>query len=224
MPAITRDFTRPTPAQIEAFRTIGAATAHEAFGRQGAVDSAIKPIYPGIRVLGPAFTLQTPPGDNLTLHAALKLAKPGDVLVIDAGDYTEQGSFGDVMATSALALGLAGLVTNGGVRDAASIRDLGFPIFSRSVSIKGTIKETLGPINQPIIFGGITVHPGDLVIGDDDGLVIIPYAEIDKVLEVSNQREAKEAGIRAELAKGRTTWDISNFNALLKRNGVDIEL
>lgn len=224
MPKITRDFPRPSPDQIRAWEGIGAATAHEAFGRQGAVDSAIKPIYPGMTILGSAFTLVTQPGDNLTIHAALKLAKPGDVLVIDAGDYTEQGSFGDVMATSALALGIAGLVTNGGVRDAASIRDLGFPIFSRSVSIKGTVKETLGPINQPISFGGVTVNPGDLVIGDDDGLVVIPLEEIDAVLAVAKKREEKEARIRAELAKGRTTWDISDFNALLKRNGIEIEL
>ncbi|MBB3770033.1 4-hydroxy-4-methyl-2-oxoglutarate aldolase [Angulomicrobium tetraedrale] len=224
MSKINRDFPRPTAAQIEAFRAIGAATAHEAFGRRGAVDSAIKPTYPGIRILGPAFTLKSPPGDNLTLHAALKLAKPGDVLVVDAGDYPEQGSFGDVMATSAKALGLAGLVTNGGVRDAASIRDLGFPIFTRAVSIRGTIKESLGPLAEPIVFGGIHVNPGDLVIGDDDGLVIIPLAEVDAVLDVATKREAKEAGIRAELAKGRTTWDISNFNALLKRNGLDLEI
>lgn len=224
MPKVTRDFPRPSPEQVQAFKAIGAATVHEALGRRGAVDSAIKPIYPGLRVLGPAFTLVSPPGDNLTIHAALKLARPGDVLVIDSGDYTEQGAFGDVMATSAVALGIAGLVTNGGVRDAASIRDLGFAIFSRSISIKGTVKETLGPINQPIVLGGVTVHPGDLVIGDDDGLVVVPRAEIDEVLKVASQREAKEASIRAELAKGRTTWDISNFNALLKRNGIDVEL
>ena len=191
---------------------------------RGRSNSAIKPIYPGLRILGSALTLVTQPGDNLTIHAALKLAQPGDVLVIDAGDYPEQGSFGDVMATSALALGVAGLVTNGGVRDAASIRDLGFPIFSRSISIKGTVKETLGPINQPISFGGVTVNPGDLVIGDDDGLVVIPLAEIDAVLAIAQKREEKEANIRAELAKGRTTWDISNFNALLQRNGIDVEI
>lgn len=224
MPKITRDFQRPTREQIEAFRNIGAATAHEAFGRQGAVDPAIKPIYPGIRVLGPALTLQCPPGDNLTLHAAMKLGKPGDVLVLDAGNYPEQGSFGDVMGTSALALGLGGLVTNGGVRDAASLRDMGFPVFSRAISIQGTIKATLGPINQQIVFGGVTVHPGDLVLGDDDGLVVIPLAEIDNVLAVAIKRDAKEAEIRAELKKGRTTWDISNFNALLKRNGIDVEI
>lgn len=224
MPKITRDFPRPTRAQVQGWEGIGAATAHEAFGRHGAVDSAIKPIYPGLRILGSALTLVTQPGDNLTIHAALKLAQPGDVLVIDAGDYPEQGSFGDVMATSALALGVAGLVTNGGVRDAASIRDLGFPIFSRSISIKGTVKETLGPINQPISFGGVTVNPGDLVFGDDDGLVVIPLAEIDAVLAIAKKREEKEANIRAELAKGRTTWDISNFNALLRRNGIDVEI
>lgn len=112
-----------------------AATAHEAFGRRGAVDSAIKPIYPGLRVLGFAFTVKISAGDNFTIHAALELAKPGDVLVIDAGDYTEQGSFGDVMATAALSRSIAGLVTNGGVRDAERIHKLGFPMFSRAISI-----------------------------------------------------------------------------------------
>lgn len=224
MTQIARDFPRPTKEQIEAFRQIGAATAHEAMGRRGAVDSAIKPIYPGIRVLGPAFTIQTPPGDNLTLHAALKLAKPGDVIVVDAGDYTEQGAFGDVMATSALSLGIGGLVTNGGVRDAEAIRDLGFAIFSRSISIKGTIKAALGDINQTIVFGGVSIDPGDLVLGDDDGIVVIPREEIDIVLAESRKRDEKEAAIRARLQAGETTWDISNFNALLKRSGVDIEL
>ncbi|MET0743981.1 MAG: S-adenosylmethionine--2-demethylmenaquinone methyltransferase, partial [Microvirga sp.] len=153
-----------------------------------------------------------------------KLAKPGDVIVVDAGDYTEQGAFGDVMATSALSLGIGGLVTNGGIRDAEAIRDLGFPIFSRSISIKGTIKAALGDINQPIVFGGVSINPGDLVLGDDDGIVVIPREEIDTVLSESRKRDDKETAIRARLAAGETTWDISNFNALLKRIGVDIEL
>lgn len=224
MSKIIQDFVRPTREQIDAFKEITAATAHEAFGRRGAVDSAIKPIYPGLRVLGSALTVKTPAGDNLTIHAALQLAKPGDVLVIDAGDYTEQGSFGDVMATAALSQGIAGLVTNGGVRDAERIRKLGFPIFSRSISIKGTVKETFGEVNHPISFGGVTIHPGDLIIGDDDGIVAIPRDEIDDVLQASRSRDEKEVKLRAQIQQGKTIWELHDFNVLLKRNGIDVEI
>lgn len=223
MTSIRTDFPRPTPEQVAAFATIGAATVHEALGRRGAVDSAIKPIWPGLRIVGAAFPLKTQPGDNLTLHAAMKLARPGDVLVVDAGDYTEQGSFGDVMATSAQSLGLAGLVTNGGVRDAAAIRDIGFPIFSRAISIKGTVKATLGPIAQPIVVGGVTVHPGDLIVGDDDGLVVVPLDEVEAVLTASHARLEKEERLRAELQSGKTTWDIGNYDALLAQTGQSLQ-
>ncbi|AIB15331.1 4-hydroxy-4-methyl-2-oxoglutarate aldolase (plasmid) [Azospirillum argentinense] len=223
MTSIRTDFPRPTPEQIAAFATIGAATVHEALGRRGAVDSAIKPIWPGLRIVGAAFPLKTQPGDNLTLHAAMKLARPGDVLVVDAGDYTEQGSFGDVMATSAQSLGLAGLVTNGGVRDAAAIRDIGFPIFSRAISIKGTVKATLGPIAQPIVVGGVTVHPGDLIVGDDDGLVVVPLDEVEAVLTASRARLEKEERLRADLQSGKTTWDIGNYDALLAQTGQSLQ-
>ncbi|MBK3801849.1 4-carboxy-4-hydroxy-2-oxoadipate aldolase/oxaloacetate decarboxylase [Azospirillum brasilense] len=223
MTSIRTDFPRPTPEQVAAFATIGAATVHEALGRRGAVDSAIKPIWPGLRIVGAAFPLKTQPGDNLTLHAAMKLARPGDVLVVDAGDYPEQGSFGDVMATSAQSLGLAGLVTNGGVRDAAAIRDIGFPIFSRAISIKGTVKATLGPIAQPIVVGGVTVHPGDLIVGDDDGLVVVPLDEVEAVLTASHARLEKEERLRAELQSGKTTWDIGNYDALLAQTGQSLQ-
>lgn len=224
MSKLTQDFIRPDQELIDAFKDITAATAHESFGRRGAVDSAIKPIYPGLRVLGSAFTVKTPAGDNFTIHAALQLAKPGDVLVIDAGDYTEQGSFGDVMATAALSRGIAGLVTNGGVRDAERIHKLGFPIFSRSISIKGTVKETFGEINQPIAFGGVTINPGDLIIGDDDGIVAIPREKIEEVLAASRSRDEKEVKLRAQIQQGKTIWELHNFNALLKRNGIDVEI
>ncbi|QCO05702.1 4-carboxy-4-hydroxy-2-oxoadipate aldolase/oxaloacetate decarboxylase [Azospirillum argentinense] len=223
MTSIRTDFPRPTPEQVAAFATIGAATVHEALGRRGAVDSAIKPIWPGLRIVGAAFPLKTQPGDNLTLHAAMKLARPGDVLVVDAGDYPEQGSFGDVMATSAQSLGLAGLVTNGGVRDAAAIRDIGFPIFSRAISIKGTVKATLGPIAQPIVVGGVTVHPGDLIVGDDDGLVVVPLDEVAAVLAASRARLEKEERLRADLQTGKTTWDIGNYDALLAQTGQSLQ-
>lgn len=201
------------------YRDITAATAHEAMGRKGALDSAIKPIRRGMRVLGPAFTCLCPPGDNLTLHAALKLAKPGDVLICAAAGFTEQGLFGDVMASCAKGKGLAGLVVDGGVRDAADIDRIGFPVFSRSISIKGAVKETLGPINQPIVVGGELVSPGDLIIGDDDGVVAIPAALIEETVATCIEREAKEKRFREALLQGNTTWEMLGLNALMEKKG-----
>lgn len=220
MVQIVKDFTRPV-LDIAAWASIGSATVHEVLGRKGAIDSRIKPIGPGLRVLGPALTAIGQPGDNLTLHVALSLARPGDVIVLDVGDYAEQGQFGDVMATAAKAQGIGGLVINGGVRDVASIRQLGFPVFSRSVSIKGTVKESVGAVNTPIVFGGVHIRPGDLILGDEDGLVVVAAEEIDAVLEKSRQREEKEEALRRRvLAGGETLWEISGYRQLLEEKGI----
>lgn len=208
-----------TPELLARYETVTAATAHEAMGRKGALDSAIKPIRSGMRVLGPAFTCVCPPGDNLTLHAALKLAKPGDVLVCAAAGFTEQGLFGDVMASAAKGKGLAGLIVDGGVRDANDIHRIGFPVFSRSISIKGAVKETLGPLNEPIVVGGELVSPGDLIIGDDDGVVVIPKALIAETADACLEREQKEIRFREALLQGNTTWEMLNLNALMEKKG-----
>lgn len=201
------------------FKDVSAATAHEAMGRKGALDSAIKPIRGGMRVLGRAFTCQCPPGDNLTLHAALKLARPGDVLVCAAAGFTEQGLFGDVMASAAKGKGLAGLVVDGGVRDAQEIHRLGFAVFSRAISIKGAVKETLGRLNEPLVVGGELVSPGDLIIGDDDGVVVVPGALVEATADACAQRNEKEARFRAALLKGETTWDMLGLNATMEKKG-----
>ncbi|RJG40516.1 4-carboxy-4-hydroxy-2-oxoadipate aldolase/oxaloacetate decarboxylase [Mesorhizobium sp. DCY119] len=213
-----------TAELLARFETVTAATAHEAMGRKGALDSAIKPIRSGMRVLGPAFTCVCPPGDNLTLHAALKLSKPGDVLVCAAAGFTEQGLFGDVMASAAKGKGLAGLVVDGGVRDANDIDRIGFPVFSRSISIKGAVKETLGPLNQSIVVGGELVSPGDLIIGDDDGVVVIPAALIAETAEACAEREKKEIRFREALLQGNTTWEMLNLNALMEKKGSSFRL
>lgn len=213
------------PAELLAsFASVTAATAHEAMGRRGALASAIKPIRSGMRVLGPAFTCVCPAGDNLTLHAALKLARPGDVLVCAAAGFTEQGLFGDVMASCAKGKGLAGLVVDGGVRDTADIHRIGFPVFSRSISIKGAVKETLGALNQPVVVGGELVSPGDLIIGDDDGVVVIPAARIEETAAACVEREKKEARFREALLQGNTTWEMLNLNALMEKKGSSFRL
>ncbi len=206
--------------QYEAYATVGAATAHEALGRRGALDSGIKPIRHGVRVLGRAFTCRCDPNDNLTLHAALKMAQPGDVLVCDGGGFTEQGMFGDVMASCAVGRGLAGLVVDGGIRDSETISQIGFPVFSRSICMKGAVKETLGQLQIPVVVGGVSVAPGDLVIGDDDGVCIVPASQVATLAAKCVEREAKEARFREALMAGQSTWDLLNLDALLKSKGV----
>ena len=208
----------------EAYASVASATAHEAMERRGALDSSIKPVRRGMKVLGPAFTCVCPPGDNLTLHAALKMAKAGDVIVCASAGFTEQGLFGDVMASCAMGKGIAGLVVDGGVRDGATIAEIGFPVFARALSIKGSVKETLGALNKPIVAGGILVEPGDLVIGDDDGVCIVPKAEIAAIAAASKTREEKEARFRRELLQGKTTWDMLNLSELLRKKGIELNI
>ncbi|MBB3770024.1 4-hydroxy-4-methyl-2-oxoglutarate aldolase [Angulomicrobium tetraedrale] len=219
------DFPRPTPAQIAAFADIGTATAHEAFGRRGALHHAIKPIRKGLRLLGPAFTAKGKPGDNLTGHAALALAKRGDVIVYSAEAFTEGAAFGDVMAEAALQRGIAGVLIDGAARDGNILRESDLPVFARGLSLKSRgDKDYFGPLAEAIVVGGVEVHPGDLIIGDDDGVVVIPFADIDWVAEVAQQRSEKETALRARLASGAiTTWDLFG-PAILRRKGIDIEI
>ncbi|MDW6061478.1 S-adenosylmethionine--2-demethylmenaquinone methyltransferase [Streptomyces sp. FXJ1.4098] len=153
-------FDRPDPALVDRLAAYSAATIHEAQGRLGALASAIKPVGPEMSLCGPAFTVRCAPRDNIMLQVAIAHARPGDVIVVSAGDYAEAGSFGDVLANACVAKGLGGLITDTGVRDTRELRALGFPVFSRSVSIKGTVKETIGPMAEPVLIGGELVRPG----------------------------------------------------------------
>jgi 4-hydroxy-4-methyl-2-oxoglutarate aldolase len=224
MDLIIRDYPRPTAAQVRALASYPAATIHEAMGRRGAMDSRIKAIAPGMKFAGPALTCVCHANDNLTLHAALKIARPGDVIVCAAGDYTEQGLFGDLMASSAIGRSVAALVTDGSVRDRETICEMGFPVFARGICIKGTVKETLGPVNHPVSVGGAIVHPGDIVVGDDDGVVVVPLAEADAVVAACDKREAKEAAVRAACLAGNTTWDVLKLGDLLAAKGIRLDL
>lgn len=203
--------------------SFGSAVVFDSQNRTGALASGIKPLDRAMTVAGPAFTCMCEPGDNLTLHAALKMARPGDVLVCDATGATEQGMFGDVMASCALGRGLAGLVTDGGVRDMQTIIDVGFPVFAGNVCMKGTVKEMLGPIDVPVTMGGVLVRPGDLIIGDEDGIVVVAAENIDAVLEACRQRAAKEAQTVAALEGGRTPWDVNDLGGFLRAKGVAVD-
>ncbi|MFZ1429305.1 MAG: hypothetical protein WAS21_21320 [Geminicoccaceae bacterium] len=220
MPTVSADFARPTAQQLAAFAAIGAATAHEAMGRRGALDSAIKPILRGSRVLGPAFPSAGRPGDNLTLHAALALARPGDMLVYSVEGFADGAAFGDVMAEAARIKGIAGVVLDGAARDGNVLRVIGLPVFARGLSLKSRgDKAFLGPIAVPVVVGGVKIAPGDLIIGDDDGVVVVPLQEVDAIAAIAREREVKEAKLRQRLAAGETTtWDLFGPTILGRKN------
>jgi 4-hydroxy-4-methyl-2-oxoglutarate aldolase len=211
---------RPDRKVIETYRDLGAATVYEASGRKGFVDPRIKPLARGIRLLGPAFTVECHPKDNLMLHKALQIAQKGDVLVVSTQGYPDAGYWGGLMATSALARELGGLAIDGCVRDSAEILDMGFPVFCRDTCIRGTVKSTLGRVNHAIVFGGAVVNPGDLVVGDDDGLVIVARAEIETVRNAARERVAKEVKKAAELSKGITSVELNTLDPVFRSLGM----
>jgi 4-hydroxy-4-methyl-2-oxoglutarate aldolase len=188
MTHVRRETRRPEGALIEAFRSLDVATVYEASGRKGCIGNAVRPIAPGTRICGPAYTVQCAPGDNLMLHKALQRAAPGDVLVASVGGVPDFGYWGGLMATAAVARGLAGLAIDGCVRDSAEIREMGFPVFCRGFCIRGTTKAVLGLINYPLNFNQVTIFPGDLVLGDDDGMVVVRLEECREVLENALKR------------------------------------
>src|SRR5512147_2369750 len=189
---IKTKFERTSKGLIERFARVGTATVHEASGRKGAVDPGIKPISTGMRLCGPAFTVQCHPRDNLMLHKALERAQPGDILVASVGGFYEAGYWGGLMATSAVGRKIGGLAIDGCVRDSEEMIKMGFPIFCRGTCILGTAKTGLGLINHPTLFGGLMVNPGDLILGDDDGMVVVNRIECKAVLERSMERTEAE--------------------------------
>lgn len=194
--------------KIEKLKILGAATIHEAQGRRGAFDSGIKPLDRNMRVAGPAYTVDSEPADNLMLHYALTRIKAGDVLVVDAKGFLESGIWGDVMTAGAQAKGVAGFIVDGCVRDAATTIEAGFPVFSRGLSIKGSGKRQVGKVECAITCGGVRINPGDIIIGDCDGVVVVEPSEVDEVIRLSQAREDNEAKLRDRLAAGETTFDI----------------
>ncbi|KOF14014.1 S-adenosylmethionine: 2-demethylmenaquinone methyltransferase [Ensifer adhaerens] len=214
---------RPTAAEVEAVAKFSPATIHEAQGRRGALSSRIKPVDYRMKLCGPAFTVRCAPRDNIMLQLAINYAKPGDIIVVSAGEYEEAGSFGDVLANACLAKGIGGLVTDSGVRDTLQLRDLGFPVFSLSVCIKGTVKETLTATNEPVVVGGELIHPGDIIVGDADGLVVVRREEAHEVARLSEAREAAEAEYIAAYKAGKSVIEVSNLEAVLKAKGLVVE-
>ena len=211
---------RPRKELVNKYRTMSAATVHEASGRKGAVDCGIKPIARGVRICGPAFTVQCHPGDNLMLHKAIEKAQPGDVLVASVGGYYEAGYWGALMAISGMTKKLGGLAIDGCIRDSEEIIGMGFPVFCRGFCIRGTTKTGMGLINHPTLFGGVVVNPGDLILGDDDGMVVVGHTVCEAVLEKSIDRVEAEEKKSAQLQAGTTSVELNKLEGVFEWLGL----
>jgi 4-hydroxy-4-methyl-2-oxoglutarate aldolase len=215
-----RNVTRADAASVAQLAKFGVATVHEAMGRVGLLDTYMRPIYPGAKTCGTAVTILVHPGDNWMLHVAAEMLQPGDVAVLGTSSANTDGMFGDLLATSFRARGAVGLVIDAGCRDTAELRDMEFPVWSNTVNAKGTVKATIGSVNTPIICAGALVHPGDVVVADDDGVVIVPKLHAARVAAAAAAREAKETGTRQRLAAGELGLDVYGMREPLAKAGL----
>jgi 4-hydroxy-4-methyl-2-oxoglutarate aldolase len=218
---VVRKIERADRGAVDGLGALGTATVHEAIGRRGFAGPQLHPIQHGTRLAGTAVTVSSHPGDNLLIHAAVEVCQQGDVLVVTHTAPSTHGVFGELLASSLMARGVRALVTDAGVRDTAELREMGFAVWSQHVSCQGTVKASAGSVNVPVVLGQVVVNPGDVVCGDDDGVVIVARDEAAWALERSRERAAREDTTRARLAAGELGVDIYGLRATLEALGVE---
>lgn len=219
-PVVIRTGKRAEAADIATLAELGVSTTHEAMGRSGLMKPYMRPIYAGAQIAGSAVTVLAQPGDNWMIHVAIEQVRPGDVLVVACTTDNSDGMFGDLLATSLEARGGIGLVIDAGVRDVRVLTQMGFPVWSRAISAKGTVKATLGSVNVPVVCAGALVHPGDVVVADDDGVVVVPRLEAAAVAAAGRKREANEEEKRRRLAAGELGLDMYGMREGLAKAGL----
>jgi 4-hydroxy-4-methyl-2-oxoglutarate aldolase len=217
---VVRNIVRADAEVVKRLGALGVSTAHEAYGRHGLMKPYLRPAWAGGEAAGTAVTVLAHPGDNWMIHVAVEQCRPGDILVVGCSADNTDGMFGDLLATSLMARGVTGLVIDAGVRDVKSLRGMGFPVWSKAISAKGTVKATLGAVNVPVVCAGINVMPGDAVIADDDGVVVIRRKDVADVVTKGEKRQADEEGKRKQLASGALGLDMYNMREPLAKAGL----